>query len=229
MARTKQRVAKRENIRTKTRSAYLAWLKNLVGCKGYFDENKTYHFLFNRLYEIEFYFTNAMDSNRNTEGRSLRNQWEMLVRENYSALDIYSDPNDDYDFSALDTYSSVSILEVLIAMCIKYENSVAYNPKKGDRTRFWFWNLMQLSGLDAFDDCSYNADSPLEIYAICEDILKNRVRLFGEDLVDWSKPSTDGYAEKSNKVLRTRTDESVTETRRTDFWSLMCQNFADLT
>lgn len=52
----------------------------------------------------------------------------------------------------------VSVLEVLIALALKCENQIMYDPDMGNRVPVWFWMFLDNLGLLYFTDSEWNAD-----------------------------------------------------------------------
>lgn len=94
---------------------------------------ETYNNLFMDLYSRDFTWPRSVpgDANRADDGIQLRRD-----------LGFESD-------------SKCSILEMLIALAMRMENDIMYNPEEGDRTAQWFWEMLVNMGLGAQSDRNY--------------------------------------------------------------------------
>lgn len=116
------------------RMEYFHWLCSIVEAD---DPDHPYMKLAEVLFETDFYYTVNNDCNRATDGEHLR--------ESYISQSSYSD------------YSSIlrrpcSVLEMMIALAIRIEEEIVWDPDKGNRTVVWFWEMVQNLGLDDLDD-----------------------------------------------------------------------------
>jgi hypothetical protein len=100
---------------------YVSWLESLVIT----DEDLwAYDSLLRFLYTKDFYWLVDMDSNRAEDGLRLR----------HCNLEISLD-------------RPCSVLEMMIALAYRCEDDVMSDPKYGDRTQVWFWNMIDNLGL----------------------------------------------------------------------------------
>lgn len=85
------------------------------------------------LYEQDFTWTIENDSNRAGDGISLREHFLS-------------------DFGQRDyIYGPCSVLEMMVALAIRWENDIMYDPDYGDRTSHWFWYMMKNLGATKLD------------------------------------------------------------------------------
>lgn len=112
--------------------AYLDWLKSFVLQEEY--NSSKYDMFFEVLYDIEFTFCLPMDSNREKDGLDLRIKF--INNCNYKQENLKFIDN-----------RPCSVLEMLIALSIRCENTFAYNPEYEDRTFIWFWEMISNMGL----------------------------------------------------------------------------------
>ena len=101
---------------------YFDWLYEYV-TKGRAHQNVSYRKLFKQLYETEFKFTVLMDINRAKDGVDLRYRFAMLKE-------------DDRIVKILD--GPCSVLEMIIALAIRCEDSIMDDTRYGERTTQWF-------------------------------------------------------------------------------------------
>lgn len=114
---------------------YFQWLCGLVMID---EPDHSYWVLAKELHVRRFVWTIPNDDNRNKDGEKLR---EIFADESfYDNCDCLRGP--------------ASVLEVLIGIAKRME-SILYDPKMGDRTVNWFWELIENLGLQRFTDEEY--------------------------------------------------------------------------
>ena len=118
--------------------SYLDWLAFIAIPDG--ERRESYQNLILALYNEEFYWSVEHDENRADEGEYLR-----LIFENETG---------EY----CDNYSPCSVLEMLVALAIRWENELMYDPDEGDRTSVWFWEMIENLGLDSLDNYRFDID-----------------------------------------------------------------------
>ena len=121
---------------------YFEWLYNLA-CKDRYSKHVSYRTLLKRLHEREFIFSVKGDKNRAEDGVDLR----------YRFAYQYSSP------AAAETYLDMpcSVLEMILALAIRCEETIMDDPSFGDRTGQWFWGMITNLGLGAmYDDPMYD-------------------------------------------------------------------------
>ena len=117
---------------------YEHWLNDIV-CKNLFSRNISYDRLLSYLSHREFTIIIPNDVNRAEDGIDLRLRYQMDTGE-------YINRN-----------VPCSVLEMMIALSIRCEESIMDNPAYGDRTAQWFWGMIKTLGLytmtdDRFDE-----------------------------------------------------------------------------
>ena len=105
----------------KIKNEYLEWLYDLV-CDDTYSNHVSYHKLFNTLLNRKFIWFIPRDENRAIDGLELRATFQNLYPE----------------IPCMPTASGCSVLEVLIALAKRCENSIASDDEFGDRTGQWF-------------------------------------------------------------------------------------------
>lgn len=129
------------------REEYFEWLYNYV-CKGRAHANISYKRLFNLLHNITFTYTIKYDANRAADGVDLRYRFSL-------------DVNDEGVMKYLKGYPC-SVLEMLIGLAIRCEETIMDNPRYGDRTKQWFWSMLSNLGLSYMTDDLYNEKYAIE-------------------------------------------------------------------
>lgn len=130
---------------------YFDWLydkmTNRLGSR-----RKSYHKLFTALFDKPFTcssktsdFAIAYDFNRLEDGLNLRKRFA-----------------DEYGYSREIVEKRLnipcSILEVMCALAIRCEETLMDDPKYGDRTGQWFWDMVRSLGLLNMDDARFDGD-----------------------------------------------------------------------
>lgn len=141
---------------------YFEWLWNFTKCRGHSQNRK----IITLLHNIEFRYSIAMDANREEDGIDLRYRFitEVGIPRNYQEVYGYLD-------------GPCSVLEMMIALAIRCEESIMDDPDIGDRTSEWFWLMMKNLGLDYMSDRKFDRDIAEEKISI---FLDRRYKRNGE-------------------------------------------------
>lgn len=113
--------------------AYINWLCDIV-CKDLFAKSISYNRLLTYLSHREFTIIIPNDINRAEDGADLRFRYEMITGDQ------------------VDRNSPCSMLEMMIALAIRCEETIMDNPSYGDRTAQWFWGMIRTMGLHTMTD-----------------------------------------------------------------------------
>ena len=133
----------------KIKDDYFNWLYNYV-CKGRAHERISYRNLLSLLHQIEFTFFVGNDINRAKDGVDLRYRFATLYEDD-SIMDILDGP--------------CSVLEMMVALAIRCEESIMDDTRYGDRTGQWFWDMMSNLGIGLmYDDIFDNRIVEEKIY-----------------------------------------------------------------
>lgn len=121
---------------------YFAWMYNMV-CHDISDE--TYYELFRYLDLVEFEPLILMDTNRVDDGIGLRYRFGEEKRlDRDTVTDAFRG-------------KPCSVLEMMIALAKRCEESIMSDYNLGDRTALWFWGMLDTLGLSDMDDSNFNA------------------------------------------------------------------------
>lgn len=132
---------------------YFEWLYNYV-CKGRVNNSISYKKLFTLLHDIEFEFYIHNDVNRARDGVDLRYRFAMKM-DDERVMDILDGP--------------CSVLEMIVALAIRCEETIMDDTRYGDRTGQWFWNMLTNLGLNYMTDDKFNREIAVEkIYDFLE-------------------------------------------------------------
>lgn len=139
---------------------YFNWLCDVVYGEGY----KT---LLSYLHTIEFTYIIPMDKNRASDGVDLRYRFA-YEHSGYSDAELY-------------LKGPCSVLEMMVALAIRCEETIMDDPKFGDRTGQWFWGMIISLGLDGMRDDAFDqayVDETIDIFLNREYSFDGRGGLF---------------------------------------------------
>ena len=116
---------------------YFEWMSNLV-CEDRFPNQISYRKLLMLLHNTEFTYIILRDENRADDGITLRHRFAC----EYAGIED------------VERYleGPCSVLEMMIALSIRCEESIMDDPKVGDRTGQWFWGMVTNLGLGSMTD-----------------------------------------------------------------------------
>lgn len=123
------------------RRSYFDWLYKLVADPNH-THGRSYRKLFHALIGINFDYSNPMDANRYEDGIDLR--YRFGYENSYSQAEIASELDD----------RPCSVLEMMIALAVRCEDYIMDNPRLGNRTGKWFFDMIQTLGLINEDDAN---------------------------------------------------------------------------
>lgn len=132
------------------RDRYFGWLCDLVD-KGEFSPKLSYSQLLGTLYSTSFRYYLPLDASRAEDGISLRYRFG-------SEFDIPRLVIQD----ELDN-RKCSVLEMLIALCLRCEEHIMHDEAVGDRTAKWFWDILENMHLTDYDDAIFDSVKVLDI------------------------------------------------------------------
>lgn len=121
-------------------SEYFEWMYDLV-CHDRYSDEITYRKLLMCLHSIEFIFVLPMDENRAVDGVSLR--YRFALWQDQEELADYLD-------------GPCSVLEMMIALALRCEESIMDDLEVGERTGQWFWDMIVSLGLGSESDDRFN-------------------------------------------------------------------------
>lgn len=121
---------------------YFDWLYGIV-CNDRFSEDISYRKLLEHLHEVEFIFFVPKDDNRASDGINLRYRYG-----------YYNDKDGIEDY----ILGPCSVLEMMLALAIRCEETIMTNTKLGDRTGQWFWGMINNLGLGSMHDQNYDCE-----------------------------------------------------------------------
>lgn len=119
---------------------YFDWLLEIV-CDNY--QKKYYTMLMKYLFSVEFTYILDMDAHRAADGIDLRSSYADYLGVDYREIrDILMGP--------------CSLLEMMVGLSVRCEESIMGDLDYGDRTGVWFWYMIKSIGIDNEDDGRFN-------------------------------------------------------------------------
>lgn len=112
---------------------YFNWMESLIRTRK--KSPNSYKKLLHHLYEREFTYIIPRDENREADGINLR--YRFGYEAGYEDVVI----TNEIDIRAC------SVLEMMIALALRCEESMMSNPEYGDRLGHWFWGMVDNLGL----------------------------------------------------------------------------------
>ena len=116
---------------------YFEWLCDKV-VKS--DVDASYSKLFSILYDCIFIPSLRMDENRAEDGRGLKRRYHIETG----------------DITPPIIRDRCSVLEMMVALAIRCEETIMTDDNYGDRTAIWFWTMIESLGLMTMDDSKFN-------------------------------------------------------------------------
>ena len=126
---------------------YFEWLYQLV-CGDRYSNAISYKKLLAYLHHTEFTYLLSKDKNRAADGVDLRYRFS---KERYHG----------HVPSCLD--GPCSLIETMVALAIRCEETIMDDPKIGDRTSQWFWGMVTNMGLGYMSDNRFDKHAAKEI------------------------------------------------------------------
>lgn len=130
------------NLRDVVNNRYFEWLYNTV-CEGRFADNISYRKLLMHLHTVEFRYYIVKDGSRAGDGIDLRYRF---------AYDVM----DEFDNAERYLTGPCSVLEMMVALAIRCEETLVDDPRMGDRTSQWFWGMITSLGLGSMEDDNFD-------------------------------------------------------------------------
>lgn len=122
-------------------SDYFAWMYDIV-CS---EVSESYLKLFDYLNQTQFTVIIPMDYNRAEDGKNLRHTF--AYEKNIPTVYISE------TFNGL----PCSVLEMMVALAKRCEDSIMTNTHYGNRTSVWFWSMIETLGLSDMIDDNFSA------------------------------------------------------------------------
>ena len=124
---------------------YFDWMYKIV-----FDDEFTKHLSYRKLMhfldDTDFTYLIDRDDNRFEDGIDLRYRFGYENEYSNSMIASYLDTR------------PCSVLEMMIALSLRLEEHIMDDPRFGNRTGQWFWNMIVTLGLHSMDDERFDKD-----------------------------------------------------------------------
>ena len=122
---------------------YFEWMYRLVCGEG--GQSLSFRKLLMRLYDLDYQYTLPMDENRWTDGVQLRYRYgrEHNIPDYVIASELDTRP--------------CSMLEMMLALSLRCEETIMTDNHFGNRTGQWFWNMIFSLGLGGETDRNFRA------------------------------------------------------------------------
>ena len=138
------------------RDEYFDYLVDIVG------GDHGYSMALRRLFIYSFEYYVDGDDNRAADGVDLRFDFAC------------SDEEIDWIFASMP--EDCTVLEMMVALAVRVENDIMYNPDFGDRTSEWFWIMFENLGLNKYPDEQYDEEA---VDGIIDILVQRRYRRNG--------------------------------------------------
>lgn len=129
---------------------YFKWMVHLIRGDKY-PKELSYQKLLRYLHTVEFTYIIPKDVNRAEDGLDLRYRF------------AYEHP--EWNDAEYYIHGPCSVLEMMVALSIRCEESIMDDPAIGNRTGQWFWGMIANLGLGAMIDTHFDYDQADEIIA----------------------------------------------------------------
>lgn len=129
-------------IRDRIINDYFEWLYDSV-CRNRYAKDISYRKLLMHLHRTEFIFTIRKDKNRAEDGIDLRYRFAYERDIPYDSVETYLE-------------GPCSLLEMMVALSIRCEETIMNDPNVGNRTGQWFWGMITNLGLGAMTDARFD-------------------------------------------------------------------------
>lgn len=128
-------------LKEKINNEYFDWMCALVGADGP-TEHTSFRTLLAFLHDTEFRYSIPRDRNRAKDGEGLR----------------YRFTDDNPDFAGLESYLDrpCSVLEMMIALALRCEETIMDDTRYGNRVTEWFWRMISSLGLNGMADIRFD-------------------------------------------------------------------------
>lgn len=117
---------------------YFNWLLDAVSTKA---EQDVYSLTFMTLYCTEFVSYDEFDDNLKENSRGMREEFYRFSRTANKLVDIYG----VIEFET-------NVLEIMVYLATRIENTIMANSEYGDRTGLWFWYMMESLDIIQYDN-----------------------------------------------------------------------------
>lgn len=132
-------------IRNDLRREYFEWLCGLIGGEGV-SKGLSYRKLLESLFFTPFRYSIKRDKNRAADGEEMRYRFATVRGIDHRVIDA--------EFHT----KRCSVLEMMVALAVRCEETIMDDPYKGNRTGQWFWGMVVSLGLGSMLDDNFDDD-----------------------------------------------------------------------
>ena len=137
-------------MRAKIKADYFDWMVEII-CEGRHRNPYSYGKLLTFLHKTKFRYFVKRDENRAGDGVNLRRRFALLH------------DDDCYD-EIMDALSGpCTVLEMMIALALRCEETIMDDPKVGNRTQQWFWYMLKSLGISTMTDKRFDEREAVDI------------------------------------------------------------------
>ena len=136
--------------RARIEREYFEWMYDIV-CRDRFAPSISFRRLLRFLHEVEFTYIIPKDANRAAGGIDLRYRY---------AYELSNETIESY------LIGPCSVLEMMIALALRCEETIMDDPDLGDRTGQWFWGMIANLGLNSMTDNRFDREEAEDKIAI---------------------------------------------------------------
>ena len=123
---------------------YFNWLYDMV-CEDRYGGTIGFRKLLTRLHETEFIYSISKDANRAADGIDLRYRFAYAYEQAGGMRNAERYLN-----------GPCSVLEMMIALSLRCEETIMNDPRIGNRTGQWFWKMVVNLGLGPMRDDNFD-------------------------------------------------------------------------
>lgn len=127
--------------RNEIKDDYFEWIFDLM-CRGRFSRRISYRKLMMFLHDTPFRYSILKDENRYADGIALRHKYGRR-HDCVEDADRYLD-------------GPCSVLEMMVALAMRCEDTIMDDPELGNRTAHWFWGMVTSLGLGSMNDQTFD-------------------------------------------------------------------------
>lgn len=126
---------------------YFEWIFDIV-CRDRYAEDNSYRNLLSYLHSVDFSYIISRDQDRYTDGVDLRRKFTLEM---------------GYGDTAYRITGPCSVLEMMVALAIRCEETIMDDVTYGDRTGQWFWSMIVSLGLGSMSNRRFDVDYVEEV------------------------------------------------------------------
>lgn len=126
---------------------YFNWLVSFVFNNEH--SRSAYNNLLTHLFQTEFRYSIPRDRNRVDDGIDLRWRFACDISDSETERIVISQ-------SLSDSSDTCSVLELMVALAVRCEETIMDDPSYGNRTTQWFWKMISSLGLGSMTNVNYD-------------------------------------------------------------------------